>query len=133
MAALYRDALEAIRDALYLPYAPTDGWDEARQRVLDKRLAQAVSTLSFVLESDKPDSIAWHIAYLRERLTELPTDGYVTGREADEALAHGATWMEAVAELREREICGPGCCGIALGVHTSCPGPLVGRTVVSVR
>lgn len=30
-------------------------------------------------------------------------------------------------------VCGPGCCSPVLGVHTSCPGPLVGRTVVSVR
>lgn len=30
-------------------------------------------------------------------------------------------------------VCGPGCCAPILGVHTSCPGPLVGRTVVSVR
>jgi hypothetical protein len=29
--------------------------------------------------------------------------------------------------------CTPGCCNPFLGVHTSCPGPLVGRTVVSVR
>jgi hypothetical protein len=30
-------------------------------------------------------------------------------------------------------ICGPGCCSPVLGVHTSCPGPQVGRTVESVR
>lgn len=30
-------------------------------------------------------------------------------------------------------VCGPGCCAPVLGVHTSCPGPLVGRTVESVR
>jgi hypothetical protein len=29
--------------------------------------------------------------------------------------------------------CGPGCVAPAGGVHTSCPGPLVGRTVESVR
>lgn len=30
-------------------------------------------------------------------------------------------------------VCGPGCCAPVLGVHTSCSGPLVGRTVASVR
>jgi hypothetical protein len=29
--------------------------------------------------------------------------------------------------------CAPGCVAPADGVHTSCPGPLVGRTVESVR
>jgi hypothetical protein len=30
-------------------------------------------------------------------------------------------------------VCGPGCVAPTPGVHTSCPGPLVGRTVESVR
>jgi hypothetical protein len=29
--------------------------------------------------------------------------------------------------------CGPGCCAPVLGVHDSCPGPLVGQTVESAR
>jgi hypothetical protein len=113
-AALYRDALAAVREALDIPHAATVGWEERRQQILDRRLSHAVVMLDGVLEANPAETpggrslIAHRTAYLRERLAEHPAVGYVTQAEAHEALEHGAAWSEAVAEPRESAICGPG-------------------------
>lgn len=45
----------------------------------------------------------------------------------------GAVWAERRNEKEVCIVCGPDCCSPIVGVHTSCPGPLAGRTVVGVR
>jgi len=139
LAALYRDALTAIREALDIPYAATVGWDQARAAVLDERLTDTVVMLDGVLDADPTETIggtsliAHRVAYLRERLAAHPPTGYITHDEAHAALAHGATWAEAVAEPRACTICGPGCCAPVLGAHHADPHPAAGRTVASTR
>ena len=138
LAALYRDALTAVLEALDIPHAATVGWEEKRQEILDRRLTHTVVALEGVLEARPTEMlggrslIAHRTAYLRERLAEHPAAGYVTQAEAHAALERGASWLEAVAEPREITVCA-GCCTPALGAHMQAPGPYVGATVVDVR
>src|SRR5437899_12394265 len=121
MAALYRDALVAIREALAIPHAATVGWEEKRQQVLDRRLTHAVVALEGILEASPTEMlggrslIAHQTAYLRDRLAEHPADDYITTAEAHAAVEHGAIWPKAVAEPRDCRICGPGCCSPVVG------------------
>ena len=81
-----RDALEAIREALDIPYAATVGDEEIRAKILDHRLGHAVAMLRGVLAEDIAADVPWSVAYLRAQLAKHPAEGY-------------KTWDERMAEL----------------------------------
>ncbi|MCW2943385.1 MAG: hypothetical protein JWR24_102 [Actinoallomurus sp.] len=94
MSDHYRKVCEVVLEALDIPYAATHGDDEIRDKILDRRLAQAVSALTFILDDgpDRPDvDTTWHLSYLREKFAEHPPIGY-------------RTWDEAVAETAARKV-----------------------------
>lgn len=83
-----RDALEAVREALDIPYAATAGDEEIRAKILDERLRHAAVMLGSILDTDPaghPD-VPWSVAYLRGQLAKHPAEGY-------------KTWDERMAEL----------------------------------
>jgi hypothetical protein len=83
-AGEYRAALEAVREALGIPYAATIGEDAKRAEILKDRVMHALVMVEAVL-GDGHAPLAWYVAYLRERLAEHPAEGY-------------RTWDQAVAE-----------------------------------
>jgi hypothetical protein len=98
-----RAVIDAVLAALDIPYAATDGGDETRAEVLDKRLMHTVVCLRQLTRSAAP-SVPHSLAYLRERLAEHPPVGYVTKDQAHEAIARGASWLEAVAAAADAEV-----------------------------
>jgi hypothetical protein len=122
MAALYRDTLAAVLDALDIPYAAVDGdHDQQRQRLQDRRANEAAETVRAVLTfDDYPELIRQRVERLRVYVDRTPVR---YRRYIGTAAEHPADCV----------VCGPGCCSPVVGVHDSCPGPLVGRTVASVR
>ncbi len=91
-ATTARDALEAVWEALSIPYAATVGEEVKRHEILNHRVMHAVVCLEALL--GKNGHITPYpemsIAYLREKLAEHPAEGY-------------RTWDEAVAELKARQ------------------------------
>jgi hypothetical protein len=85
-AGEYRAALEAVREALGIPYAATTGEDAKRTEILKERVMHALVMVEAVL-GDGHSPVAWYVAYLRDRLAEHPAHGY-------------RTWDQAVAELQ---------------------------------
>jgi hypothetical protein len=81
-----RDALEAVRDALAIPFAATAGDEEIRAKILDQRLGYAVAMLRGILGDDPTADVPWSVAYLRAQLAKHPAEGY-------------KTWDERMAEL----------------------------------
>lgn len=69
-----RSLLEAVREAIAIPYAATMGDDQARARVLTERVMHAQIALTNVL--DRGDDPGWSADYLRARLAEHPATGY---------------------------------------------------------
>jgi hypothetical protein len=92
----YRAALEAVLEALDLPFAATVGHDETRQKLLTDRAMHAVIALRSVLGDDSTFADL-AVRHLRDRLTEHPAAGYVTTEQARARLAQGANWTQAVA------------------------------------
>ncbi len=82
----YRDALEAVREALDIPHGATVGDQEIRDRILIKRVMHAAGMLERVLSDDPYVDIPWQVAYLRARLAEHPAVRY-------------RSWDERMAEL----------------------------------
>ncbi|MEV2203709.1 hypothetical protein AB0E11_27635 [Streptomyces fradiae] len=66
--------LDAVRDAIAIPYAATIGDDETRARILADRVMHACIALENVLDRD--DEPGWTVEYLRARLAEHPPTGY---------------------------------------------------------
>ncbi|MDQ1037244.1 hypothetical protein QFZ75_003660 [Streptomyces sp. V3I8] len=92
-----RDLLNAVLEAIDLPYPATTGGAEAHDLLLSKRAAHVRIALRSVLGKDGPSlGLAWDAAYLRERLAAHPVTGYVTTEQAHVALDEGKTWSEAV-------------------------------------
>jgi hypothetical protein len=87
------DALTAVREALDIPHAATVGDDEARAKILYRRLGHAVAMLQGILGRDPIADIPWSVAYLPGRLAEHPATGY-------------RTWHERVAELEAAKAAG---------------------------
>ncbi|MFJ8697250.1 hypothetical protein [Streptomyces roseolilacinus] len=69
-----RILLEAIREAIAIPYAATVGDNETRIHILTERVIHAQITLDNVL--DRGDDPGWSADYLRARLAEHPATGY---------------------------------------------------------
>lgn len=89
-----RALVDAVLEALAIPYAATVGHEEARAKILNERLRHTLVMLQNLAARDV--DLAWSLEYLRERLAEYPPTGYVTHDQAAERLAAGASWMEAV-------------------------------------
>jgi hypothetical protein len=81
-----RDALEAVRGALDIPYGATVGDEETRTAILLERVGHTAVMLNGILGGDPHPDIEWSVAYLRARLAEHPATGY-------------KTWAERMAEL----------------------------------
>ncbi|GAA4323267.1 hypothetical protein ACFQY7_00075 [Actinomadura luteofluorescens] len=89
-----RAVIDAVLEALAIPYAATVGHEETRAKILAERLSLTVVVLETLTKRDV--GLAWSLEYLRERLADYPPTGYVTYDQAAEHLAAGASWMEAV-------------------------------------
>lgn len=113
-----RGILTAIREALDVPRAP-DGEYEKSLRLRHDRAMAVLGVLDGVLDR----------GYTLETAAESLRHACGTYLAASYATAQA----EAPSHLDICVICGPGCCAPVLGVHTSCPGPLVGRKVESAR
>ena len=74
----YRNALEAIREALDIPYAATVGDELIQAKIMEQRVMHAAGTLERILSDDPFLDIPWQVAYLRARLAEHPAIGYKT-------------------------------------------------------
>ncbi|MFE1543630.1 hypothetical protein ACFW61_24560 [Streptomyces microflavus] len=70
-----RALLDAVLDAIDIPYPATIADDHAYRAVLERRLGLAVITARAAL-AEEPDSIAWNGGYLRRKLAEHPPTGY---------------------------------------------------------
>ncbi|NUV63238.1 hypothetical protein [Streptomyces sp. CAI-85] len=71
-----RVLLEAVLEAVALPYPATVGDSEVRDRILSDRVLHARVALEGVLRSG--DEPGWSAEYLRIRLAETPATGYRT-------------------------------------------------------
>ncbi|MFI0932932.1 hypothetical protein ACH4RG_14435 [Streptomyces sp. NPDC021019] len=70
-----RALLDAVLDAIDIPYPATIDDDNAYRAVLDRRLSLAVMVARAAL-AEEPDSVAWNADYLRRKLAEHPPTGY---------------------------------------------------------
>lgn len=114
----YRDVLAAIHEALDVPHAPDGEYDRSLQLRRSRAIA-VLGTLDGMLgRGVRPEAA---VESLRHACDTYHPVQYATAQA--EAPDHPADCI----------VCGPGCCAPVLGVHTSCPGPLVGCTVVSTR
>ena len=117
--APYRDFLAAIREALDLPWPDTDTDRALFEHIQRDRLRGVLGVLDSVL--DGAGSPGTGAEVLRDRTRELPV-----------------TYRRYIAPAEDHPadcvVCAPGaCCSPISGVHTSCPGPAAGTTVVSSR
>lgn len=71
-----RELLEALLEAIAIPFPETEGDAAAHDAVLLERVSHARTALSGVLK--RGDEPGWSASYLRERLAEHPTTGYNT-------------------------------------------------------
>ncbi|MGV9242179.1 hypothetical protein [Streptomyces sp. NPDC003710] len=74
-----RELLQALLEAIAIPYPATVGDGEVYSRVLEDRVMHARVALQGVLE--RGDDPEWTANYLRERLAEKPATGYRTWGE----------------------------------------------------
>lgn len=74
LAALHRDALEAIRDALDIPYAAIDAVSHSRRYALAEKRQEAAYTAAriIVMFADSPAVIAKAVEALRVRIDQTP-------------------------------------------------------------
>lgn len=92
-----RRVLEAVREAIAIPYAATAGGDEIRRPILDARISALRTSLDGALGLLAPASpgLDWELAHLRGELAKHPATGYrtwdesTTGRRAAEAPENG--------------------------------------------
>ena len=89
-----RAVVDAVIEALDIPYAATVGHEETRQTILDERIRHLVVCMRGMVGPDPEPE--WRLAYLRDKLAEHPATGYVTIDQAQERVAQGASWSEAV-------------------------------------
>ncbi|WP_326700224.1 hypothetical protein OG909_24825 [Streptomyces sp. NBC_01754] len=70
-----RSLLDAVLDAIDVPYPATTADDKAYRTVLDRRLSLAVVVARAAL-AESPADYDWDAAYLRRKLAEHPPTGY---------------------------------------------------------
>jgi hypothetical protein len=82
------NALTAVREALDIPHAATEGDEEVRAKIMEQRVMHTMLFLRGILDRDRRSyrSAEDDVAYLRDRLAEHPAEGY-------------KTWDESMAEL----------------------------------
>ncbi|MEE4541212.1 hypothetical protein V2S66_04420 [Streptomyces sp. V4-01] len=73
-----RALLEAVREAVEIPYPATVGDGEVYARLLEDRVVDLVVFLRGVLDDSFAGSLGndWYIAYLREQLAKKPPTTY---------------------------------------------------------
>lgn len=121
LTTLYREAFAVMRDALDVPLAAFNlGGERARETLLQRRADAVLTAASALSRFTFEDMIREEIEYLRHRVSQLP-------------VSYRPVVGVAKPIAADCMICGPDCCSPVVGVHDSCPGPLVGRTVLSVR
>jgi len=95
-AAELRELLEAVREAIDIPYASCAGEDDKRTAALKDRAMRASVILQRVLdEPEGMDYLRADTTFLRNQLADAPLD-YVTHEESRERMARGVPYMEAV-------------------------------------
>jgi hypothetical protein len=97
MSAETRAVVDAVIEALAIPYAATEGHERTRQAILGHRARHLLVCMHRLADDGRPLEPAWHLDYLREMLAGHPPAGYVTVEQARERCAAGATWMQAVS------------------------------------
>lgn len=83
-----RDVLDAVREAVAIPYPATVGDAKVRTRILMTRVLHLAVFCDSVLDRDTPLDFA--VEHLREGLAGTPATGY-------------KTWHEAAAERKATE------------------------------
>lgn len=102
LSAETRAVIDAVLEAIDIPYAASIGHEETRARIMGERIMQLKVSLRMLAEaSDRGDrfigeTLTEGLAYLREQLAEHPAEGYVTAEQAHERCEAGATWTDAV-------------------------------------
>lgn len=96
LSAETRAVIEAIHEAVAIPYAATVAHERTRAEILSNRLMHTVVCLESLLRRDNSDELAGTLGYLREMLAKHPATGYVTTDQAHARLDSGASWMDAV-------------------------------------
>jgi hypothetical protein len=71
-----RELLAAVLEAIDLPHPATVGDEPAHRELLAGRAMHAAVALRTVLAAERDGEPAFSTAYLRERLAEMPADGY---------------------------------------------------------
>lgn len=92
-----RAVLEAIHEAIAIPYGATTAHERTRAEILSERLMHTVVCLESLLRRDNAAELPGTLEYLREMLAKHPAAGYVTTDQARRRVDAGATWMEAVS------------------------------------
>lgn len=90
-----RAVVEAVIEALAIPYAATVGGHETRTVILAERIRHLMVCMRVLADHDAVD-VQWNLAYLRDRLAEHPPVGYVVRDEARERVQQGMSRSEAV-------------------------------------
>lgn len=91
-----RAVLEAIHEAIAIPYAATTAHERTRAEILNERLMHTVVCLESLLRRDNAAELPGTLEYLREMLAKHPANGYVTTDQARRRCEAGASWMDAV-------------------------------------
>lgn len=93
-----RSVIDAVLEAIDIPYAATVGHDETRARILGQRIMALKVAFKLIADTGDRDAdqLGRRLADLRESLADHPAEGYVTDQQAHERCEAGATWTEAV-------------------------------------
>jgi hypothetical protein len=94
-----RAIVEAVLEAIDIPYAATTGHEVTREAILRHRLMHTMVCLRGILDradAPYPADLEASLAYLREKNAEHPATGYVTYEQAQARLKDGMDWMMAV-------------------------------------
>lgn len=70
-----RALLDAVLDAIDIPYPATTADDETYRTILDRRLSLAVIVARAAL-AENPADYGWNADYLRQKITQHPATGY---------------------------------------------------------
>ncbi|MFJ2701865.1 hypothetical protein ACIO3R_01535 [Streptomyces sp. NPDC087428] len=77
-----RALLDAVLDAIDIPFPATGADLDKFRALLDRRASLAVLTARGAL-AENPADIQWNVDYLRKKLAEYPTTGYRTSRDTE--------------------------------------------------
>jgi hypothetical protein len=92
-----RAVIEAIHEAIAIPYAAATAHERTRAQILNERLMHTVVCLESLLRRDNAAELPRTLEYLREMLAKHPATGYVTWEQATARTEAGASWTDAVS------------------------------------